>query len=108
MDAGAFVDWPAFVVKTEAPTGSTDVDSKLAEIRVTFSKEMADGSCSWVTLNKEAFAEIVVKIHYDKDRRTCDRPGQARARQALRRLPDLAEIHQLSRHEGDVRRCPTC
>jgi len=46
----------------------------LAEIRVTFSKEMADGSWSWVTLNKEAFPEITGKISYAKDRRTCIAP----------------------------------
>jgi len=74
MDPGAFVDWPAFVVKTEPPAGSTDVDPGLAEIKVTFSREMADGSWSWVTLNKEAFPEITGKISYAKDRRTCVAP----------------------------------
>jgi hypothetical protein len=74
IDPGPFVDFPAFVVKTEPPTGSTDVDPALAQIRVTFSKEMADGSWSWVTLSKETFPEITGKITYDKDRRTCIAP----------------------------------
>jgi RNA polymerase sigma-70 factor (ECF subfamily) len=74
MDPGAFLDYPAFVVKTEPATGSTDVDPALAEIRVTFSREMQDGSWSWVTLSKETFPNITGKIHYDKDRRTCVAP----------------------------------
>jgi RNA polymerase sigma factor (sigma-70 family) len=74
MDPGAFLDFPAFVVKTEPPTGSIDVDPALAEVRVTFSREMKDGSWSWVTLSKETFPEITGKIHYNKDRRTCVAP----------------------------------
>ena len=69
-----FVDYPAFVVKTDPPTGSTDVDPATKEIRVTFSREMRDGSWSWVTINKDAFPEITGKISYAKDRRTCVAP----------------------------------
>ena len=76
MDPGEFLDYPAFAVKTEPATGSTDVDPALAEIRVTFSREMKDGSWSWVTLNKETFPNITGKIHYDKDRRTCVAPAK--------------------------------
>ena len=73
-DLGEFLDYPAFVVKTEPATGSTDVDPALAEVRVTFSREMQDGSWSWVTLNKDTFPTITGKIRYDKDRRTCVAP----------------------------------
>jgi Bacterial Ig-like domain len=73
-DPGPFVDFPAFVIKTEPPTGATDVDPALAQVRVTFSKEMSDGGWSWVTFSKETFPEITGKISYDKDRRTCTAP----------------------------------
>jgi RNA polymerase sigma factor (sigma-70 family) len=74
MDPGAFLDYPAFAVKTEPATGSIDVDPALAEVRVTFSREMKDGSWSWSSLGKDNSLPITGKIHYDKDRRTCIAP----------------------------------
>ncbi len=68
---GSFDAFAPFVVKTEPATGSTDVDPALAEIRVTFSKEMQDGNWSWVTLSKETFPEIVGQPRYQPDKRTC-------------------------------------
>jgi len=62
---------PAVVVKTVPEAGSGDVDPKLAEIRVTFSKDMEDGSWSWVTLSKESFPTVDGKSKYLADKRTC-------------------------------------
>jgi RNA polymerase sigma-70 factor (ECF subfamily) len=74
MDPGEFLDYPAFVIKTVPATGSTDVDPALTEIRVTFSREMQDGSWSWTSIGKDNSLPITGKIHYDKDRRTCVAP----------------------------------
>jgi len=49
---------PPVVVKTVPEAGATDVGSKLAEIKVTFSKEMQDGSWSWVKLSEESFPKV--------------------------------------------------
>jgi RNA polymerase sigma-70 factor (ECF subfamily) len=69
-----FEPFPPIVLKTIPATGATDVDPALTEIRVTFSKEMHDGSWSWVTISKERFPEVTGKIHYEKDKRTCVLP----------------------------------
>ena len=74
MDPGEFLDYPAFAVKTEPAAGSTDVDPALAEVRVTFSREMQDGSWSWASIGKDNSLPITGKIHYEKDRRTCVAP----------------------------------
>jgi RNA polymerase sigma-70 factor (ECF subfamily) len=73
-DDDLFEPFPPIVLKTIPATGATDVDPALTEIRVTFSKEMHDGSWSWVTLSKERFPEVTGKIHYEKDKRTCVLP----------------------------------
>jgi len=46
---------PPVVVKTVPEAGVADVDPKLTEIKVTFSKDMQDGSWSWVMHSKESF-----------------------------------------------------
>lgn len=65
---------PPVVVKTVPEAGSGDVDSKLTEIRITFSKDMQDGSWSWATLSKESFPEMDGKPRYLEDQRTCVLP----------------------------------
>jgi hypothetical protein len=65
---------PPVVVKTVPEAGKDGVDPKLVEIRVTFSKEMADGSWSWVTLSKESFPKLDGKPKYLADKRTCVLP----------------------------------
>ena len=65
---------PPVVVKTVPEAGAADVDPKLAEIRVTFSKDMQDGSWSWSTLSKETFPEVAGKPRYRDDKRTCVLP----------------------------------
>src|SRR5262249_10131298 len=62
---------PPVVVKTVPEAGTAEVDSKLTEIKVTFSKEMLDGSWSWVTLSKESFPTMDGKPKYLADKRTC-------------------------------------
>jgi hypothetical protein len=59
------------VVKTVPEAGGKDVAAGVVEIRVTFSKEMADGSWSWATAWKDSTPEGVGKPHYDADQKTC-------------------------------------
>ncbi|MCX7699683.1 MAG: Ig-like domain-containing protein [Gemmataceae bacterium] len=65
---------PPVVVKTIPEAGSADVDPKLKEIRVTFSKEMLDHSWSWVKLSEESFPKVDGKPKYLPDKRTCVLP----------------------------------
>lgn len=65
---------PPVVVSAVPAAGSADVDPKLTEIKVTFSKDMEDGSWSWVTLSKESFPTTDGKIRYLADKRTCVLP----------------------------------
>jgi len=65
---------PPVVVKTAPVAGASDVDPKLTEIKVTFSKDMQDESWSWATLSKESFPKIDGKPKYLADKRTCVLP----------------------------------
>jgi RNA polymerase sigma-70 factor (ECF subfamily) len=65
---------PPVVVKTVPAAGADDVDPKLTEIKVTFSKDMQDGSWSWSTLSKESFPKVDGKPKYLTDKRTCVLP----------------------------------
>jgi hypothetical protein len=65
---------PPVVVKTVPEAGAAEVDPKLTEIKVTFSKDMRDGSWSWSTLSKESFPTVDGKPKYLKDKRTCELP----------------------------------
>ena len=62
---------PPVVVKTVPAAGADDVDPKLTEIKVTFSKDMEDNTWSWTTLSKESFPKVTGKPKYLKDKRTC-------------------------------------
>lgn len=62
---------PPVVVKTVPVAGATDVDPALAEIKVTFSKAMQDGSWSWSTWGEENFPEMIGTPRYLPDGRTC-------------------------------------
>jgi len=65
---------PPVVVKTVPESGSTTVDPKLAEISVTFSKDMADESWSWSQISNETFPKTIGKPQYQQDKRTCVLP----------------------------------
>ena len=65
---------PPVVVKTVPEAGADGVDPKLTEIKVTFSKDMEDGTWSWSTLSKESFPEGDGKPKYLADNRTCVLP----------------------------------
>ena len=65
---------PPVVVKTVPEAGADEVDPKLTEIKVTFSKDMQDGTWSWVTLSKESFPTTDGEPKYLKDKRTCVLP----------------------------------
>ena len=65
---------PPVVVKTVPEAGANAVDPKLTEIKVTFSKDMQDGSWSWSALSKESFPKMDGKPKYLADKRTCVLP----------------------------------
>ncbi len=65
---------PPVVVKTVPQAGTDDVDPKTTAIHVTFSKDMADGSWSWVTITPESFPKIAGKLKFLPDRRTAVMP----------------------------------
>jgi len=62
---------PAVVVKTVPESGLKNVPPGETEIKVTFSKEMADGSWSWSTAWQGSTPETVGKPKYDADGKTC-------------------------------------
>jgi hypothetical protein len=62
---------PAVVAKSVPEAGASDVDPKTSEIKVTFSKDMMDGTWSWATQSKESFPNVVGKPKYLSDKRTC-------------------------------------
>ena len=65
---------PPVVVKTVPQAGANDVDPKLKEIKVTFSKDMLNGSWSWVTHSRETLPKIDGQPKYLEDKRTCVLP----------------------------------
>jgi hypothetical protein len=65
---------PPVVVKTVPEAGTAEVDPKLTEIKVTFSKDMQDGSWSWAMHSKESFPKLDGKPKYLADKRTCVLP----------------------------------
>jgi hypothetical protein len=62
---------PPVVIKTVPESGTKDVAPGEVEIKVTFSKEMMDGSWSWSTAWKDSSPEMVEKPKYDADHKTC-------------------------------------
>jgi Bacterial Ig-like domain len=65
---------PPVIVKTVPEAGAGEVDPKLTEIKVTFSKDMQDGAWSWSMLSKESFPKLDGKPKYLADKRTCVLP----------------------------------
>jgi hypothetical protein len=63
---------PPVVVKTVPQSGDTQVDAtKVKEVRVTFSKDMADKTWTWSQISEDTKLPIAGDVHYDKDKRTC-------------------------------------
>jgi hypothetical protein len=60
------------VVQTTPQTGDLNVDPSLTEIRVTYNKQMMNGSCSWC-YDPEKF-KTTGKPRYESDARTCVLP----------------------------------
>jgi len=58
------------VVATQPQAGDLNVDPSLAEIKVTFSKDMLDQAWSPVQISKESFPKIEGKPSYKEDHRT--------------------------------------
>jgi hypothetical protein len=59
------------VVKTMPEAGTKDVAPGEYEIKITFSKEMADHSWSWSTAWQNSDPETIGKPHYAADHKTC-------------------------------------
>ena len=66
---------PPVVVRTVPESRAANVDPALAEIQVTFSKDMKTNRM-WAIcqISKDTFPEIAGPIHYLNDRRTCVMP----------------------------------
>lgn len=63
---------PPSVVKTVPECGNINVDAATTtQIKVTFSKDMMDGSWSWTQLSDETFPQIIGKPRYLDDKKTC-------------------------------------
>src|SRR5947209_3401529 len=65
---------PPVVVKTVPEAGAEGVDSKLTEVKVSYSKNMQDGSWSWSTFSADTFPTLDGKPKYLADKRTCVLP----------------------------------
>jgi RNA polymerase sigma-70 factor (ECF subfamily) len=65
---------PPVVVKSIPQAGALNVDPATTEIRVTYSKNMTDGSWSWSTWGQENFPKMTGKPKYMDDKRTCVAP----------------------------------
>jgi hypothetical protein len=63
---------PPSVVKTVPESGDKNVDAATTtQIKVTFSKEMMDGSWSWSQISDDSFPQMVGKPKYLDDKKTC-------------------------------------
>jgi RNA polymerase sigma-70 factor (ECF subfamily) len=67
---------PPVVVKAVPESGDLRVDPNTAEIRVTFSKRMQNGSWSWSTVSKTTNPETTGEPRYLADGKTCVLPVQ--------------------------------
>lgn len=65
---------PPVVVKTFPEAGADNVDAKLSEIKVTFSKDMMDGSWSFAQMSPESFPKTAGNPKYLPNKRTCVLP----------------------------------
>jgi hypothetical protein len=71
-DAGQTVaGLPPVVVRTQPVSGVRDVEPGVTEISATFSKEMTQGSWSWLTAWQDSVPKIIGEPRYESDHRTC-------------------------------------
>ncbi len=71
---------PPVVVTTIPQAGATDVDPRIEEVRVRFSKDMmTDEMWSFVKLSDDTFPEIAGEVLYLEDERTCVLPVRLQA-----------------------------
>jgi RNA polymerase sigma factor (sigma-70 family) len=73
-DAVSLTNAPPVVIRSMPVSGTNTVDPGLKEIKVTYSKDMVDGSWSWSTWGENTFPETTGKPHYMEDKRTCVLP----------------------------------
>jgi hypothetical protein len=62
------------VIKSMPEAGAEGVDPGLAQISVTFSKQMQGGAWSWCVLSKESYPGTSEPPKYLEDKRTCVLP----------------------------------
>ncbi|HEX4342833.1 MAG TPA: Ig-like domain-containing protein [Verrucomicrobiae bacterium] len=62
---------PPVVVNTVPESGDKNVSAGTIEIKVTFSKEMADGSWSWSSAWENSTPEVIGKPKYNATHTTC-------------------------------------
>ncbi len=62
---------PPSVIKTLPTCGDAKVPTTTTQIKVTFSKEMMDGSWSFTQISGDSFPEISGRPKYLADKRTC-------------------------------------
>jgi type II secretory pathway pseudopilin PulG len=62
---------PPVVVETFPVSGALNVEPGETELRVRFSKEMADGSWSWSSAWENSAPEFIGQPHYEADHKTC-------------------------------------
>lgn len=71
VDAQDLESMPPVVIKTIPEAGAVDVAPGVVEIKVTFSKEMRDGSWSWASAWQNSAPEMIDKPKYEADGKTC-------------------------------------
>ncbi len=75
QDKISVMTMPPVVVATVPQSGDTGVDAAtVRELRVTFSKDMSNGSWSWNTVSQDTFPAITGEVRYESDKRTCVAP----------------------------------
>ena len=62
---------PPSVIRTVPTCGDAKVPATTTQIKVTFSKDMMDGSWSFAQISGDSFPEIVGQPEYLADKRTC-------------------------------------
>ena len=91
---------PPVVMETSPKAGTTDVDPALTEIRVTFSKEMMDGSWSWSQASDETFPRTAGEPRYLADAKTCVLPVKLQPGKTYEIWLNSEKFHNFKDREG--------